>query len=72
MAVRKKKLSPIGRIIKKRLIDLDMSKKTFAQLIGANYTYVTYIMYGERSGAKYMDKIARVLKLSLEDLKNCA
>jgi transcriptional regulator with XRE-family HTH domain len=69
---RKKKLAPIGKLIRKRLIELDMTKKDFANAIGANYSYVTYILYGERSGAKYMDKIADVLKLDADKLKKTA
>lgn len=72
MVIRKKTLAPIGKIIRKRMIDLDMTQKTLATLIGSNYIYVTYIMYGDRSGAKYMDKIAEVLKMDKEQLKNCA
>ena len=72
MAIRKKKLAPIGKIIRKRMIDLDMTQKTLAALIGSNYSYVTYIMYGERSGAKYMDRIAEVLKLDRDKLTKCA
>jgi len=69
---RKKKLAPIGKIIWKRMIELDMTKKDLAQLIGANYNYITYILYGERSGAKYMDRIIEVLKLDRDKLIKCA
>jgi len=69
---RKKKLAPIGKIIRKRMIELDMTKKELSQLIGANYNYITYILYGERSGAKYMDRIIEVLKLDKDKLTKCA
>jgi plasmid maintenance system antidote protein VapI len=69
---RGKKLAPIGKIIKKRMIELDMTKKELSTLIGAHYTYINFILNGERSGAKYMDRIAEVLKLDREKLKNCA
>ena len=69
---RTRKLAPIGKLIKKRLIELDMTKQELAKLIGANYTYMTYILYGERSGAKYMDRIAEVLKLDRDKLTKCA
>ena len=68
----RKKLAPVGKIIRKRMIEMDMTKQELAVLIGAHYNYITFILYGERSGAKYMDRIAEVLKLDREKLKNCA
>ena len=69
---RKRTLAPIGILIKKRMVDLNMTKRDLAASIGANYNYITNIFYGERSGEKYMDKIAEVLNLDLNELKNCA
>lgn len=68
----RRKLDPIGKIIRKRMIDLDMTQRTFAALIGSNYNYVTNIMYGDRPGTKYIDKIAEVLNLDKEMLKKIA
>ncbi len=49
-----------------------MTKRDLAASIGANYNYITNILYGERSGEKYMDKIAEVLSLDRAELKKCA
>lgn len=72
MVNRRRKLAPIGKIILKRMIDLNMTKGELVRAIGINYNYLWYILYGERSGAKYMDRIAEVLQLDKEKLKNCA
>lgn len=55
------KLTPLGKAIKKRLIDLDMTQVELAALLGVNKNYVTRIMTGERSGKKYRKAIAEIL-----------
>lgn len=53
--------------IKKRLIELNMTQREFASKIGANENYINLIIYGERSGAKYYDKIGQILKIDIVD-----
>jgi cyanate lyase len=62
----------IGKIICIRLVEMGWSNSDLAKAIGANYNYVTAILYGDRTGTKYLDKIAKVLQLDKEQLQNCA
>lgn len=55
------KLTPWGKLMKKRLIDLDMSQVELAAMLGVNKNYITRIMTGERSGTKYRKAIAEIL-----------
>ena len=68
----RKKLAPIGIAIKKRLVEMNISKREFASMIGAHEDYLTLIYYGERSGTKYADKIYEVTGIRLENFKICA
>lgn len=56
------KLTPLGKKIKKRLVDLDMTQRELAALLGINPVYITKIMNGSRTGAKYRKQIAKILK----------
>lgn len=58
-----KKLSPLGKMISKALVDRDMTKGQLAQAVGMAQPYLSYILYGERSGEKYLPAIVAVLKL---------
>lgn len=59
----KRKLSPIGKLIVKALTDQDMTKTELALEIGTSLTYLGYILYGVRSGEKYLPAIIAVLDL---------
>lgn len=61
MAVQKMKLTPFGKKVKKRLIDMGMTQTELAALLGVNKVYVTMILYGQRSGKKYQGEIMRIL-----------
>lgn len=50
MAGQKNKLTPLGKDIKKKLVDIDMSQ----------------VMRGDRSGAKYLTAICDILDLDPE------
>ncbi len=54
-------LTPLGKKIKKRLIDLNMTQRDLAAMLGVNAVYLTKIMNGTRTGAKYRKQIAEIL-----------
>lgn len=63
MKDRKKKLTPFGKYISKTLTDRDMSKAQLAAAIGTSPQYLSYILYGTRSGEKYLPAIVAALEL---------
>lgn len=44
------KLTPFGRYVVKTLVDKDMSKMELAAAVGISQPYLSYILYGQRSG----------------------
>jgi transcriptional regulator with XRE-family HTH domain len=70
--LRKRELTPLGVIIKKRLIDKGMSQVELAKKIGTSKVYLNMILYGERSGKKYLPKIFTVLQIDPESVKRTA
>lgn len=68
----KNELSEIGKIIKKRLIDLNMTKAALAKKAGINVNYLGLILYGQRSGAKHIETIEKVLGVSLSPYQKSA
>lgn len=65
----KRELTPIGKVVKKRLIEVGITHRQLAQQIGTSEQYLNAILFGARSGKKFLPKIARVLGLELEKLK---
>lgn len=61
MAGQKNKLTPLGKEIKKRLIDMGMTQKELAAMLGVKRAYISRIMYGNRTGKKYRKAIAEIL-----------
>ena len=67
-----RKLSPLGKVIKKRLIDINKSQIWLAEKVGMNEKYLHLVLYGERSGKKYLPDIINVLGLDPELLQKIA
>lgn len=65
-------LTPLGSIIKKRLIEVNKTQKELAEEIGASEKYLNLIIYGHRSGVKYIPRIEEVLDICLEPYKKSA
>ena len=63
MKSRNKRLTPFGKYISKALTDKDMSKAQLAAAIGTSQQYLSYILYGDRSGEKYIPAIIAALDL---------
>ncbi len=67
MKVRKKrKLTPLGKTIRKKMIDEDLDVGEFAEYLGIDSRYLGDILRGRRSGAKYIVKIADRLGIDLK------
>ncbi|WP_409227956.1 helix-turn-helix domain-containing protein [Gudongella sp. SC589] len=62
--MRKRNLTPFGYKVKKRLVQMNLTQKKLAEKIGTSEVYLSMILYGERSGDKYIPKINEVLDLS--------
>ncbi|MCY7558251.1 MULTISPECIES: helix-turn-helix domain-containing protein [Paenibacillus] len=62
----KRKLTPLGVIIRKRLLDKGMTQLQLAQEVGTTKVYLNYILHGERPGKKYLPRILAVLDIDPE------
>ncbi len=69
---RKRKLTQFGVLVKKTLVEKGMTQVQLAEEVGTSNKYLNLILYGDRSGEKYIGSIARVLGLDLEELKKIA
>lgn len=56
-------LTPFGKLVVKALVDQDMTKTELAGQVGTSPQYLSYILYGVRSGEKYLPKIVAALAL---------
>ncbi|BFH18035.1 helix-turn-helix domain-containing protein [Paenibacillus melissococcoides] len=70
--MKKRKLSPIGVIIKKRLAEMNMTQYELAALVGTSSNYIYLIMIGERSGKSFIPKLAQVLGIESHELSRTA
>ena len=66
MAEQKNKLTPLGKDIKKKLADKEMSQVELAERVGTSKSYLSRIMRGGKSGEKYLTAICIVLDLDPE------
>lgn len=60
------KLTKFGKLVVKSLTDRDMTKTQLAATIGTSPQYLSYILYGVRSGGKYLPAIIAALELDPE------
>lgn len=72
MQQQKRRLTPFGMLVKKTLIEKGMTQVQLAEEVGTSNKYLNLILYGDRSGDKYIGGIARVLDLDPESLKKIA
>lgn len=66
---KKREFSALGVICKKKMIEFGMSQKELALIVGTTDKYLDLIFHGERSGNKYIYKIANALELNIEELE---
>lgn len=57
------KLTKLGKLIVKTLTDKNMTKTQLAEVVGTSPQYLSYILYGTRSGEKYIPAIIAALEL---------
>lgn len=62
-AVKKQSYSKLGKVIKKKLIDKNMSARELAEALGTTPQYLNKILHGERSGEKYLQAIRDILEI---------
>ena len=58
-----RKLTKLGKLIVKTLTDKNMTKTQLAEAVGTSPQYLSYILYGTRSGEKYIPAIIAALEL---------
>ena len=63
-ASNKRNYSNLGKQIKKKLIDNDMTAAQLADALGTTPQYLNKILHGERSGEKYIEKIKQLLNIA--------
>lgn len=56
------KLCPLGKLVVKALADQEKTKSQLAAEIGTSPQYLSYILYGVRSGEKYLPALIAALK----------
>lgn len=61
--MKSRRMTPFGKYVVKTLTDRDMSKTELATAVGTSPQYLNYILYGKRSGEKYLTRIIAVLGL---------
>ncbi|PHJ38565.1 Cro/Cl family transcriptional regulator [Desulforamulus profundi] len=68
----KRQLTAFGVLVKKALIERRMTQVQLAEKVGTSNKYLNLILYGERSGEKYLASIAEELGLDLGEVKKIA
>lgn len=56
-----------GLEIRKKLLELGMTQRELAELVGASEEYIWHITHGRRKGTKYIERIKEVLNLEKVD-----
>lgn len=59
------RLTPLGKEIKKKLIDKDMTQVELAEQLGVTKQYITKIITGIRTGDKYLCRIGAILDIDI-------
>lgn len=60
---RKRELTSYGKQVKHRLIELNMTQVELAEQVGTSKQYLGKILFGERAGTMYIEKIDQVLNM---------
>ena len=62
----KKEPTPFGRAIRVRLAELNMRQTELADILGTSRTQITLIIYGQRTGREWVDKICNALDMPVK------
>lgn len=65
--MKQRQLTPLGKKIVKRLVDMDKTQVWLCDQLGMRKTYLNKILHGERSGQKYLARIHDVLDLKEDE-----
>lgn len=69
MSRQSRRLTAFGKLVAKALVDQDMSKMELAAKIGTTQVYLSNILYGSRSGEKYIQAIIVTLSLDPDEVQ---
>lgn len=58
---RKLRLTPFGKRVRKRLIDLEMKQTELAGMLGISPQALSRMLKGERTDRRYREEIIRIL-----------
>lgn len=61
--MKRRELTAFGMMVKKRLIELNMTQRQLAETVGIGEVYLNVVLHGERSGRKYKQAIIEYLDL---------
>lgn len=61
--MKKNELTNFGILIKKKLLDKNMTLTELAEAVGTKPEYLSYVLHGKRTGKKYIDRINKILEL---------
>lgn len=65
--IKQRQLTPFGKRVVKKLVDMDRTQVWLCNELGITKSYLNRILHGERSGQKYLPKIYEILKFDEED-----
>lgn len=60
----RRKVTDFGRLVKKALLDRNMTQHDLSLLLGVKDSYLSDVLKGEKKGEKYLDRIHILLDLS--------
>jgi len=69
MVKARKELTPLGIIVKKKLIELNKTQRSLAKDIGINEFFLINILRGRQPGKQYIPKILRALNINSEEIR---
>lgn len=62
------KLTPFGKAVKMRLIEMDMSVRDLAKQIGTSPVQISRMLHGEQPGYEIVPRMLDILDITLEDV----
>lgn len=60
---RKRELTAYGKEVKHKLIEMNMTQVELAEQVGTSKQYLGKILFGERAGTMYLEKIDQILQM---------
>ena len=60
---RKRELTAYGKEVKHKLIEMNMTQVELAEQVGTSKQYLGKILFGERAGTMYLEKIDQLLQI---------